>query len=107
MMRDYIQTNDNGMRDVVGRCNERLTRWEKFIHEQRQDGESYYANRGKVLTLYLDQESAYEHRIVDCGPLQIGYTMAPRENDTTLFGHPVRLIEVLSCGDRYDHLCYV
>ena len=104
-MKDYIQTNDPYMNDMVGRCNERLGRWREIIFMSRQ--KDHYENRDKVLTLYIDQESAYEHRLVDCGPLQIGYAMAPRENDTTLFGHPVRLIEVLSQGDRYDHLCYV
>ena len=106
-MRAYVNTDDPRLVDVVARCNQRLNQWEDFIHAQRQDQESYYANRHKVLTLYIDQESAYEHRMIDCGPLHIGYAGISRNSDTTLFGHPVKLMEVLSEGQRYNHLCYV
>ena len=102
-MKDYINTNDPSMNDIVGRCNERLNRWRDYLSLKHHYGE----DRDKQLVLYIDQESAYEHRMVDCGPLQIGYTMAPRENDTILFGHQLRLIEVLVRDGRYDHLCYV
>lgn len=104
-MEAYIQTNDPRMVEIVARTNQLLNRWYKIIREAKIADP--YGTRDKKLTLYIDQETAYEFRLLDCGPLVIGLTMAPRYRDTTLFGHPLELIEVLSSGDRYDHLCFV
>ena len=111
-MRNYIATNDNEPRRIaqVDMINCLLRKWEDYIMESRHSM-NHQCIHGKKLTLYIDQETYYDLQELmsfgdSIGPLTIGMTMAPREHDTTLFGHDLTIMVVMNHG-RHDHLIFL
>ena len=106
-MEEYIRTSDGKMQDVVGHTNELLNKWYKYIREQRCI-ENDWNNRDKRLTLFIDHETEYEFRMIDCGPLNLRHVMSDGRAVDTLFGQIVDIIIVVNQEGRYyDHLTYI